>query len=76
MSLRGKIPPWLVLLVFLIGVALLVSAVLGFRIDKRLWGELHTDTFLAAIGHNLAPEFRAEVRPHPCTDRADGNSLA
>jgi hypothetical protein len=85
MGLGGKIPPWLILLGFLlagivlisvphfldwrwdfgitpeIGIALLVAAILGFTIDRWLKAELRTDAFLAAIGHVLAPEFRAEV---------------
>lgn len=44
-----------------IGVALLVAAILGFTVDRWLKAELRTDAFLAAIGHVLAPEFRAEV---------------
>lgn len=44
-----------------IGVALIVAAILGFTIDRWLKAELRTDAFLAAIGHVLAPEFRAEV---------------
>jgi hypothetical protein len=43
MSLRGKVPPGLVWLGILIAVALLMSVILGFRIDKRLWGELRID---------------------------------
>ena len=43
MSLRGKVPPGLVWLGILIAVALLMSLILGFRIDKRLWGELRID---------------------------------
>jgi len=85
MNISGRIPPWLVLLGFLlfglfliivphvwlwqwdygitpeIGVALLVTAILGFTIDRWLKAELRTNAFLAAIGHILAPEFRAEV---------------
>jgi hypothetical protein len=44
-----------------IGVAFLVAAILGLTIDRWLKAELRTDAFLAAIGHVLAPEFRAEV---------------
>jgi hypothetical protein len=44
-----------------IGVALVISAILGFTIDRWLKAELRTDAFLAAIGHILAPEFREEV---------------
>lgn len=44
-----------------IGIALLVASILGFTIDRWLKAELRTDAFLAAIGHILAPEFRAEV---------------
>jgi hypothetical protein len=44
-----------------IGVAFLVAAILGFTIDRWMKAELRTDAFLAAIGHVLAPEFRAEV---------------
>jgi hypothetical protein len=44
-----------------IGIALLVAAILGFTVDRWLKAELRTDAFLAAIGHILAPEFRAEV---------------
>jgi hypothetical protein len=36
----GKIPPSLVWLGVLIAIALLVSVILNFRIDKRLWGEI------------------------------------
>jgi hypothetical protein len=85
MGFSGKIPPWLILLTFLIlgivlilaphywewkwdygiipevGVAFLVAAILGFTIDRWMKAELRTDAFLAAIGHILAPEFRAEV---------------
>ena len=43
MSLPGKVPPGLVWLGILIAVALLMSVILGFRIDKRLWGELRID---------------------------------
>jgi hypothetical protein len=84
-GLGGRIPPWLVLLIFFIfgailialphlgkwewdygiapeiGVALLTAAILGFTIDRWMKAELRTDAFLAAIGHILAPEFRAEV---------------
>jgi hypothetical protein len=44
-----------------IGVAFLVTSILGFTIDRWLKLELRTNAFLAAIGHILAPEFRAEV---------------
>ena len=44
-----------------IGVALLTASILGFTIDRWMKAELRTDAFLAAIGHVLAPEFRAEV---------------
>ena len=43
MSSRGKVPPGLVWLGILIVVAILMSVILGFRIDKRLWGELRID---------------------------------
>src|SRR5437870_1612240 len=43
-----------------VGIALLVAAILGFTIDRWMKAELRTDAFLAAIGHILAPEFRAE----------------
>jgi hypothetical protein len=36
----GKIPPSLVWLGVLIAIALLVSVILHFRLDKRLWGEI------------------------------------
>jgi hypothetical protein len=44
-----------------IGVAFLVAAILGFTIDRWLKAELRDETFLAAIGQILEPEFRAEV---------------
>jgi hypothetical protein len=43
MSVRGKVPPGLVWLGILIAVALLMSVILAFRIDKRLWGESRID---------------------------------
>ena len=60
MSLRGKVPPGLLWLGILIAVALLMSVILGFRIDKRLWGELRIDRIAlsnppAAINLGLLP---------------------
>jgi hypothetical protein len=44
-----------------IGAAFVIAAILGFTVDRWLKAELRTDAFLAAIGHILEPEFRAEV---------------
>jgi hypothetical protein len=44
-----------------IGVALLVASILGFTIERWMRAELRRDVFLAAVGHLLPPEFRAEV---------------
>jgi len=44
-----------------IGIALLVASILGFTIHRWMSAELRTDVFLAAIGHVLPQEFRAEV---------------
>jgi hypothetical protein len=52
---------WYVKIAAEIGIALLVAGILGFTIDRWLKAELRTDAFLAAIGHILPQEFRAEV---------------
>jgi hypothetical protein len=61
MSLRGKVPPGLLWLGILIAVALLMSVILGFRIDKRLWGELRIDRI--ALSNPPADKVRPIASP-------------
>jgi hypothetical protein len=52
---------WDVGIIHEVGIALLAAAILGFTIDRWMKAEIRTDTFKAALGHVMRPEFRTEV---------------